>query len=176
MLLYNKKMIRSYGEKMAFITRLSQFSCALLISFQMGGAGVFMATPALAHGGRYVLLADGAVKGIEFGYTDGQKLRARPVQVFAPNNSAANQADYTGLTDQNGRFAFIPDQPGLWRLESQDEEGHVIRAAIMVGENSLQNARQVAPNWLVAVSLVLNVLAVMVLARQWQARRPKRDL
>jgi len=44
------------------------------------------------------------------------------VQVFAPTSESPEFQ--TGLTDKLGRFSFVPDGPGKWRVIVDDEEGH----------------------------------------------------
>ncbi len=44
------------------------------------------------------------------------------VSVFSP--AKADAEFQTGRTDARGRFAFLPDVPGQWRIVVDDEMGH----------------------------------------------------
>lgn len=56
----------------------------------------------------------------EFGGTEAAAFCQ--VAVFSP--AKADAEFQTGRTDARGRFAFVPDAPGKWRVIVDDEMGH----------------------------------------------------
>ena len=70
---------------------------------------------------------------LEFFYSTGEKMSYREARVFSPKDSKF--AAQTGRTDEQGRFAFIPDTSGEWRVIVRDEEGHQCEANISVTED-----------------------------------------
>ncbi|MCW5963329.1 MAG: hypothetical protein KIT83_04760 [Bryobacterales bacterium] len=47
------------------------------------------------------------------------------VRVLAPEErQPAADAFQTGRTDRDGRFVFLPNRPGLWKVSVDDEMGH----------------------------------------------------
>ncbi len=57
----------------------------------------------------------------------------REARVYSPKDSKF--AAQTGRTDEQGRFAFIPDTSGEWRVIVRDEEGHQCTAKIVVTDD-----------------------------------------
>ena len=84
-----------------------------------------------AHGVGYRQSELGAVS-LEFFYSTGERMSYREAKVYSPNDEKF--AAQTGRTDEQGRFAFIPDALGEWRVIVRDEEGHQCTAAINVSE------------------------------------------
>ena len=88
---------------------------------------IFFEARGLAHGVGY---RQSNLKSIalEFFYSTGEKMSYREAKVFSPQDSKF--AVQSGRTDEQGRFAFIPDSPGEWRVIVRDEEGHQCEAKI----------------------------------------------
>lgn len=55
------------------------------------------------------------------------------VTVYAPGES--EETYQTGKTDAAGKFAFVPDQTGEWRVVVDDGTGHRSELNVAVGEN-----------------------------------------
>ena len=53
------------------------------------------------------------------------------VEVYRPGD--AEGAFHTGTTDPLGRFAFVPDTTGTWRVIVDDGMGHVAEIEVGVG-------------------------------------------
>ena len=142
---------------------------------------MFLVGPALAHGVGYRSSAFPPV-ALEFFYSTGEAMSYREARVFSPaDDRFANQ---TGRTDAGGRFAFVPDVAGLWRVIVKDEEGHQATAEINVTEAELggtqtQNRTEPAAGSdnppegmelviraLLGVSLLFNVTAFVSLTRR----------
>jgi len=73
-----------------------------------------------AHGVDYEIIKGGI--GVQVQYDSGQPLAFCDFLVFSPRD--AKTAYQQGLTDKYGRFLFIPDTTGNWRVEVDDGMGH----------------------------------------------------
>jgi hypothetical protein len=101
---------------------------------------------------------------VEFRYSSGEPMAYAEVAVIGPTGSEPYQ---TGRADALGRFAFVADRSGSWRVEARDEERHVARVALdlsdaLVVRRPLQRLIDVA----LLVSLCLNAVAGIKI---WQA-------
>ena len=94
--------------------------------------------PAYSHGVGY---RDAGLKAIalEFFYSTGEKMSYREARVFSPNDNKF--AVQSGRTDEQGRFAFVPDCVGEWRVIVRDEEGHQCEAKIDIARRNTKILR-----------------------------------
>lgn len=77
------------------------------------------ATPARAHGVGHAP-ENTPAEALRFYYSDGAPMAFAEITVFAPD-----EAEYQNArTDAKGRFAFLPDTPGAWRVVINDGMGH----------------------------------------------------
>ena len=132
---------------------------SLLPSRRLGLAAALLwlcGAPAQAHGVETRTLASGAV-AVEFRFVDGTPMAFADALAYAPGRPG--EPAVTGHTDAQGRFALFPDQDGDWAVEVHDANDHVARALVHVTGGHVVPARRAFPDWLVAVSLVCNVLA-----------------
>ena len=118
---------------------------------------------ALGHGIETRTLTSGAV-AVEFRFTDGTTMALADAMAFAPGHP--NEPSVAGRTDEHGRFSFFPDQDGDWTVEVHDGDTHVARAVVTVSDHKVSETRHAFPDWLVAISLVFNVLAAALLGRR----------
>ena len=118
-----------------------------------------------AHGTGYRLSNLKAVP-LEFFYSTGEKMSYREVKVFSPKDQKF--PIQSGRTDEEGRFAFIPDCSGDWRVIARDEEGHQCEAKIKIDNlsvNTLKSPLKTGDrngkifNALLGVSLIFNIAA-----------------
>ena len=82
-----------------------------------------------AHGTGYRRSELRAV-ALEFVYSTGEKMSYRETKVYSPEDEKF--AVQSGRTDGEGRFAFVPDVAGTWRVIVRDEEGHQCTAEIEI--------------------------------------------
>lgn len=128
----------------------------------------------LAHGTGYRQPGFRAV-ALEFVYSTGETMSYREARVFSPEDDKF--AYQSGRTDGKGRFAFVPDVPGLWRVLVRDEEGHQCTAEIVISdewsaasESESQGNSTILDGWelflraLLGVSLIFN--AAMIIRRK----------
>ena len=99
---------------------------ALPILITAGAVMGLAASSAQAHGvgGRMIDARDALAA--QFRYADGEPMAFAEVKVSQPG-SAEGAPAVVGRSDQYGRYAFLPDRAGSWRLEARDGEGHVAR-------------------------------------------------
>ena len=142
---------------------------------------ILFAGACFAHGVGYRTPSFAPV-ALEFFYSTGEAMSYREAKVFSPSDE--KYANQTGRTDAAGRFAFVPDVPGIWRVIVQDEEGHRAAAEIDVAESSLKAsakasvAEEAAPfdrdifiRAALGVSLLFNVTAFVSLLRRREKKR-----
>ena len=127
--------------------------------------GVFLLVLALwageasAHGVGFRRSALPAV-ALEFMYSTGEMMSYREARVFSPSDDKF--AVQTGRTDEKGRFAFVPDVPGEWRVIVRDEEGHQCEAVLEVSGEGLgvresDSQPEMLVRALLGVSIIMNI-------------------
>ena len=126
-----------------------------------------------AHGTGYRHSQIEAV-ALEFMYSTGEAMSYREARVFSPNDEKF--AYQSGRTDEKGRFAFVPDVPGKWRVIVRDEEGHQCTAEIDIDAEKLSgrnesasttqpstiiNSTEIFIRSLLGVSLIFNIALII---------------
>lgn len=97
------------------------------------GAALLL-TVAATHAHAHALYAahtwrDGVVL-VQFAYSSGGQPTYAKVEVYSP---ADDKLEFqNGRTDALGRFAFMPDAPGLWRIIMADNMGHRVEHPVEV--------------------------------------------
>ena len=104
---------------------------------------IFLPADSLAHGVGYKHSELKAVP-LEFFYSTGEKMSYCEARVFSPHDEKF--AAQTGRTDEQGRFAFIPDAAGEWRVIVRDNEGHQCTAEIVISDEWLVVSESVNPS------------------------------
>lgn len=111
------------------------------------------------HGANVESAADTPTKVVRFSYTAGQPMDGARVQVLMPDGDSLFQV---GRTDPQGYFAFVPDRPGTWIVEANDERGHKLQGSVAVGASAA--AMQAPSQVQVPRMALLAVLLVSLLA------------
>ena len=129
---------------------------ALLLVFMSWACAVH------AHGVGYRQSGMKAV-ALEFFYSTGEKMSYREAKVFSPKDEKF--AVQSGRTDEAGRFAFVPDCEGEWRVIVRDEEGHQCEAKIDVTPEleAVSPGQQEEPLYvraLLGVSIIFNIAMI----------------
>jgi len=75
---------------------------------------------ALAHDLQYRVDEGGAVY-VKFFFGDGNDFSFESYEIYRDGEDIPFQV---GRTDAKGRLAFLPDQPGEWRVKAFSEDGH----------------------------------------------------
>lgn len=103
-------------------------TAAICIAAAMLLAGV--AVQAEAHA---LYAADTRHDGVvltQFAYSGGERPTYAKVEVYSP---ADDKIEFqNGRTDAQGRFAFMPDTPGRWRIIMADNMGHRVEHVVEV--------------------------------------------
>ena len=81
-----------------------------------------------AHALRAVHERQGEAVLVRFAYSDDRGAEFAAVRV----TGADGKEFQNGRTDARGRFAFIPDAPGVWRITVADGMGHKVEHAVEV--------------------------------------------
>ncbi|WP_319471490.1 carboxypeptidase-like regulatory domain-containing protein [uncultured Pseudodesulfovibrio sp.] len=119
-------------------------------------------TESAAHGVAYDILDSSHGVGFEVRFSTGDPAAYAEVLVYSPEK---NDVEFqNGRTDALGRFVFLPDTPGKWRVEADAGLGHKVRFNVDVDESGIASAQhttmETVPKSLKAglgVSLFLNV-------------------
>ena len=82
---------------------------------------------------------DGVVL-VQFAYSSGEQPTYAKVEVYSPADDkvevyspADDKVEFqNGRTDAQGRFAFMPDAPGRWRIIMADNMGHRVEHPVEV--------------------------------------------
>lgn len=127
---------------------------------------IFFPAHAQAHGVGYRHSELKAIP-LEFFYSTGEKMSYCEARVFSPNDEKF--AAQTGRTDEQGRFAVVPDTSGEWRVIVRDNEGHQCTASITVGEtlsasqeeSSLPQGMELFIRALLGVSIIFNAAMII---------------
>ncbi|OXS29781.1 MAG: hypothetical protein BCS36_05800 [Desulfovibrio sp. MES5] len=112
---------------------------------------------------------------MQFAYSTGEVPAFANVEVYGPAD--AGMEFQNGRTDAQGRFAFVPNAPGQWRVIMADNMGHRVVHETTVAENggAAPTADAAADAWgrfatplraFLGVSLLLNLGTMSVLWRQ----------
>jgi len=83
----------------------------------------------LAHGVAYQVSTDSSII-IKVEYDDGDAMSYADVLIYSPDDKKVEYQN--GRTDKNGVFAFVPDKPGVWKVEVDDGMGHGLVTEVTV--------------------------------------------
>ena len=128
--------------------------------------GLLFATviAASAHGMNYTLLESSSVAAFQAQFSTGELMSYSEVSITDPEGEEYQ----SGLTDRRGRFAFIPEGKGEWRVAVDGGMGHRLSFALEVSNGTVEMMTTTAPQWLYAfigVSLLLNFGFLVTLTR-----------
>ena len=106
----------------------------------LGALLSLVASQAQAHALYAAHTWQGAVALVQFAYAGGEQPTYAKVEVYSPADSKVEFQN--GRTDAQGRFAFMPDAPGQWRIIMADNMGHRVEHAVDVSpaQGSAQGA------------------------------------
>ncbi len=107
---------------------------AVLATLLIGA--VFAAGRVAAHGLDVEILPHAPAVVIRASYSGAEAAAYAAVKVFAPGNSRVEFQ--SGHADAAGRFAFLPDRDGEWRVVVDDELGHRQERRLAIGGKFLE--------------------------------------
>ena len=125
----------------------------------------------LGHGVKHRLFSAGT--GIEAAYDDGRPMAFCDVVVFSPADPANEYQ--SGITDPAGRFAFVPDTNGVWKVSVDDGMGHLVTADVQTGPNERVGGRSDTrvnhlTGGIIGVSVIFGLFGIYSLIRQRPGR------
>ena len=112
------------------------------------------------------------------GFSSGEPIAYGEVLIYAPGNDKVEFQN--GRTDQNGVFSFLPDRPGIWKVEVEGGLGHKLFFDVDVAEsngnmlagktkkNPLQASNTIKV--LLGISLIFNLCLAAVCVRNLKKR------
>lgn len=114
---------------------------------------------------------------VQFSYSSGEMPTYAKVEVYSPTDDRVEFQN--GRTDAKGRFAFLPDVPGRWRIIMADNMGHRVELPVMVGADMRAAAPAAAGpgafsmplRALLGVSLLVNAALTAALLRRNRRKR-----
>ena len=111
-------------------------------SLAFGALLLLGAAQAQAHALYAAHTWQGSVTLVQFAYAGGQVPTYAKVEVYSPADAKVEFQN--GRTDAHGRFAFMPDTSGQWRIVMADNMGHRVEHAVDVSpaQGSAQIAEQ----------------------------------
>lgn len=122
-----------------------------------------------AHGLGYRIDDKTVTPVVSFSYSDGHPASYAEVTVWSPIDKKIEFQN--GRTDKNGRFAFIPDASGVWRIVLTDGRGHASSAEYSfntAGKEKTTHIENMPPgkqsrlmSILLGTSLIFNIAAVI---------------
>ncbi len=77
---------------------------------------------------------------VEAAYDTGEPMSYARVEIWSPDSKIRFQL---GRTDRNGKFAFVPDVTGLWKVKVSDGLGHALALEVRVDSQVLEGASSV---------------------------------
>ena len=77
-----------------------------------------------AHGLEYSVSEIAGRPIVSFKYSGGSPASYTEVKIWSPANDSIEFQN--GRTDKNGRFSFVPDLEGMWRIALNDGMGHAL--------------------------------------------------
>ena len=111
-----------------------------VVSLVFGALLLLGAAQAQAHALYAAHTWQGAVALVQFAYAGGSVPTYAKVEVYSPADAKVEFQN--GRTDAQGRFAFMPDTPGQWRIIMADNMGHSVEHAVDVSPS--QGSAQIA--------------------------------
>ncbi len=93
---------------------------------------------ALSHGARHNVSDGGTV--VTATYDNGNPMAFCDVTVFAPGD--AEKPYQKGTSDRNGRFAFLPDTNGTWKVHVDDGMGHSVKVEVDIDRDGVRSVRK----------------------------------
>lgn len=78
-----------------------------------------------------------------FHYSDGTPMSYAEAMAYAPGRAEVEHAN--GRTDARGVFAFVPAEPGDWRVVVSDGMGHKAEAVVHVAASTSSEESTAAP-------------------------------
>ncbi|WP_320169517.1 hypothetical protein [Maridesulfovibrio sp.] len=83
---------------------------------------LFRIVPCHAHGVSYEIIDTTPAISFKSGFSSGEPIAYGEVTIYSPDDREVEFQN--GRTDKNGVFSFMPDRPGVWKIEVLGGMGH----------------------------------------------------
>jgi nickel transport protein len=139
---------------------------------------ILTASLAYSHGVTYGIFDEKAI-AVRFGYAGDEPMSYVDVKVLGPK-STPDLEFQNGRTDARGVFAFVPNIPGLWRVEAWDNQGHkgIIEVVVEQDKTGLKPTSQAGNlkdgSTMVKILLAFSAIANLAFVAAF-IKRPKRS-
>lgn len=134
---------------------------------------VSLCSSSYAHGTGYRQSSMNSI-ALEFSYSTGEAMSYREAKVFSPSDTQF--AYQSGRTDESGRFSFVPNVKGEWRVIVRDEEGHQCEARINITDEFISGSEKLNVQTdsgndifiraVLGVSIIFNIAVTIMLFRR----------
>ncbi len=138
---------------------------------------------AWAHGVSYEMVENSAAVTFKSGFSNGSPIAYGEVLIYAPDN--ADIEFQNGRTDRNGIFSFLPDKPGIWKIEVDGGLGHKLIFTVNVAESEKKDLTaqtikdplqaSMSIKVLLGISLIFNLCLAASYIRKKKIRRLHKD-
>ncbi|MDR2352825.1 MAG: hypothetical protein LBF22_06605 [Deltaproteobacteria bacterium] len=106
------------------------FSLPLFLVFSFLSALIFPPLQLQAHGVEWIQEPNEATIVISFAYDDGTPMNFCEFSLWGPGDTEIEFQK--ARTDKRGYFSFLPNEPGIWKFEVSDGQGHLAKGQIEV--------------------------------------------
>lgn len=134
-------------------------TCIRLLSVTLlvvTGIVLATATTGMAHGMNYSILESQSAVVFQAQFSNGEPMSYSAVVI----NDPTGREHQSGLTDAQGRFAFIPESKGKWQVAVDGGMGHRLAFDMEAGADIAEIKAAKSPQWLYALiglSLTINL-------------------
>jgi nickel transport protein len=138
-------------------------------------AAALIPPDAAAHGTGFRILDGQRPVAVEFVYSSGAPMAYAEALVWSPGDDGVEYQN--GRTDRKGRFAFLPDAPGTWKISVRDGRGHKAVAVCPVASGPAPPAPEIPSPFpktlsaLLGISLIANATLALLLFRKKRHRK-----
>lgn len=146
---------------------------ALVMAFAVAFATLIVPSVSHAHGMNYAVLDAGKVVAIRAGFSNGEPAAYGEVLVFAPGDDKTEFQN--GRTDAKGRFAFLPDRPGQWKIRVDGGLGHRVEFTVDVkkADQPVAAARTSDNGMVLPALLGLSLFLNLILFARGRKQKPR---
>ncbi|WP_027721985.1 hypothetical protein [Maridesulfovibrio zosterae] len=147
--------------------------------FVAAGIIIFSGT-SWAHGVSYEMIENSPSITFRSGFSSGDPIAYGEVLIYSPENSEVEYQN--GRTDKNGVFSFLPDGPGVWKVEVYGGLGHKLMFEIPIDEKGKEKPELEKKGLLQSSQTMRAALGISILfnialaALYFSARKKKRIL
>lgn len=96
---------------------------------------IYFSVNSWAHGVSYEMVETSPAVTFRSGFSSGEPIAYGEVLIYSPDDSEVEFQN--GRTDKNGVFSFLPDRPGIWKIEVKGGLGHKLMFEVQVDAHKI---------------------------------------